>query len=137
MKKKILYRSLNDRLFLGLLGGLGEYFSINPLFFRLAFLLIGLYTLGFPILIPYLLSSIFIPSRPKPLSQLDYLPIYRSYHNRFLGGIFGGISERFDVDANILRLLFLVFAIPTIFPLICLYLFSWFLLPLKKEEGYS
>lgn len=30
MDKK-LYRSTNDRVFLGLCGGLGEFFGINPL----------------------------------------------------------------------------------------------------------
>ena len=57
MDKK-LYRSTNDRVFLGLCGGLGEFFGINPLAFRLIFFFSG------PGLLAYLILCAFVPEKP-------------------------------------------------------------------------
>ncbi|MCD7993146.1 MAG: PspC domain-containing protein [Clostridia bacterium] len=53
-----LYRSKNNRVFLGLCGGLGEFFGINPLAFRLIFLFTG------PGLIAYFILCAFVPEQP-------------------------------------------------------------------------
>lgn len=57
MEKK-LYRSKQDRVLLGLCGGLGEYFGINPLAFRLIFLFTGAGILA------YFILCAFIPENP-------------------------------------------------------------------------
>lgn len=46
MAQKFLYRSKNDRMITGVLGGLGEYFNIDPIWLRLGFVAIGGYMLG-------------------------------------------------------------------------------------------
>ena len=42
MESKRLYRSLTDRKFAGVAGGLGEYFVMDPLLLRLAFVILAL-----------------------------------------------------------------------------------------------
>lgn len=42
MESKRLYRSLTDRKFAGVAGGLGEYFIMDPLLIRLAFVVLAL-----------------------------------------------------------------------------------------------
>ncbi len=42
MESKRLYRSLTDRKFAGVAGGLGEYFLMDPLLLRLAFVILAL-----------------------------------------------------------------------------------------------
>lgn len=51
-----------DGVIAGVCGGLGEFFGINPLWFRLAFLIL-LLPGGVPGLLPYVLLWIIIPRR--------------------------------------------------------------------------
>ncbi|WP_077612844.1 PspC domain-containing protein [Clostridium sp. Marseille-P2415] len=57
MKKK-LYRSKHSRVLLGLCGGLGEFFDIDPIIIRLIFLFSGI---G---IVAYFILCCFIPENP-------------------------------------------------------------------------
>ena len=59
--KHALRRSRRDRVFLGVCGGLGEFFGVSPFWFRLAFL-IALIPGGVPGFSLYLLMWLIIPS---------------------------------------------------------------------------
>ncbi|HYE23403.1 MAG TPA: PspC domain-containing protein [Candidatus Paceibacterota bacterium] len=59
MKK--LYRSRENRIFAGVLGGLGEYFNIDPVILRLAYLLIIIFSAIIPGVIVYIIAAIIIP----------------------------------------------------------------------------
>ena len=58
---KQLRRSRTDRMVAGVCGGLGEFFGLSPLWFRIAFL-IALIPGGVPGLLLYSLAWIIIPS---------------------------------------------------------------------------
>lgn len=60
---KRLYRSLDDKKLSGVCGGLGEYFSTDPVFFRLLFVFITLFPPGSGILI-YLIMWLVVPKKP-------------------------------------------------------------------------
>lgn len=62
MKK--LYRSRNDCRLAGVLGGLGEYFEVDPTLIRLAYVIFTLTTGFFPGIIGYLLAILIIPKEP-------------------------------------------------------------------------
>jgi len=55
-------RKKQDKVFLGLCAGLGEYFKVDPIIIRLAFIL-GFFTLpsGLALIIFYLIASIVVP----------------------------------------------------------------------------
>ncbi len=57
---KVLRRSRRDRVLAGVCGGLGEFFGISPVWFRLAMLL-ALLPGGVPGLLIYLILWIVIP----------------------------------------------------------------------------
>jgi len=59
-KVRKLKRSQTDRRLGGVCGGLGDYFDIDPVVFRLLFVLLCLPG-GFPGLVPYLICWIVIP----------------------------------------------------------------------------
>ena len=65
-KKNVLHkrlrRSRSDRIFFGVCGGLGEFFDVNPIIFRLFFIL-SLLVGGWGIVI-YLILSFVIPNTP-------------------------------------------------------------------------
>lgn len=65
MKKNIkkIYRSRTDRVLAGICGGLGEYFKLDPVIFRILFIL-SILAGGFVILF-YIILILVIPIEPK------------------------------------------------------------------------
>ncbi|HEY1762670.1 MAG TPA: PspC domain-containing protein [Acidimicrobiales bacterium] len=64
----------------------------------------------------------------------DNTTLRRSATKRIFGGVAGGLSERFDVDANIVRVVFVVLAL--VWGLgIALYLAMWVLIPRGPTDG--
>jgi len=60
MKKK-LYRSDKNKTLAGVIGGLGEYADVDPVLFRLLWVLITIFTGFFPGIIAYFAAIIIIP----------------------------------------------------------------------------
>jgi phage shock protein C len=58
MKK--LYRSRNKML-MGVCGGIAEYFNLDPTLIRLIYVLLTLFTVGFPGVVVYIVCAIVIP----------------------------------------------------------------------------
>lgn len=63
MHKK-LYRSRDYRMLSGVLGGLGEYFAIDPIIIRIVFILILIATGIFPAIIAYIIAALVVPEAP-------------------------------------------------------------------------
>lgn len=63
MEPKKLYRS-NNRIFGGVCAGIAEYFNIDPTVIRILYLILSLFTVGFPGLIIYLILLLIIPNKP-------------------------------------------------------------------------
>ncbi|MFN3699203.1 MAG: PspC domain-containing protein [Dictyoglomus sp.] len=67
--EKRLYRSRKNRIILGVCGGLGEYFGIDPTLVRLIFILL---LIPFsPIVLVYFLSALVIPEAPEEPDNKD------------------------------------------------------------------
>ena len=60
MNGKKLYRSEQDKMFLGVCGGLGEYFGIDPTLIRLLWALLACSGTG---IVAYLIAAVIIPVR--------------------------------------------------------------------------
>lgn len=65
MTKK-LYRSTEHKVIAGVLGGVAEYFDIDPVLPRLMFTLITFATGIFPAVIVYVIAWIVVPLRVSP-----------------------------------------------------------------------
>ncbi len=61
MNRQVLRRSRSNRLVAGVCGGLGQFFGISPMWFRLAFLL-ALIPGGVPGILTYAILWIVIPN---------------------------------------------------------------------------
>lgn len=59
-----LYRSRTNRKLLGVCGGLGEYFGVDPTIPRIIFVVLGALSLGTWLLI-YLIMALIIPEEPE------------------------------------------------------------------------
>ena len=71
MKTKKLYRSKANRVFFGVIGGLGEYFGVDATLLRLAWLLIVIFTGILPGILVYLLAVLIVPKSPVPNPQSE------------------------------------------------------------------
>lgn len=108
MKK--LYLSPNKK-FLGICGGLAEYFNVDPTLVRIAVVCITLATAIIPALIIYIVLGLVFPAAPA-----DYVPSEPSKklvkgNNKKLAGVCSGIANYFGIDATIVRLVFALFTL--------------------------
>ena len=62
---KNLYKSKTNKIFSGVVGGLGEYFNIDPTFLRLIWLLVVVFTGFFPGILTYIIACLIIPSKKE------------------------------------------------------------------------
>ncbi|MCP4592153.1 MAG: PspC domain-containing protein [bacterium] len=58
-----LRRSVHDRWFGGVCAGLAEYFGLDPTVVRVAYLLLSIFSAGFPGTLVYVVLWIVIPER--------------------------------------------------------------------------
>ena len=66
-KMKKIYRSRKDKVLVGVCGGLGDYFDIDPVLIRIIFILLC-FVRGIGFLV-YLISALIIPSEPEKERQ--------------------------------------------------------------------
>ncbi len=65
MASKKLYRSANNKIFAGIIGGLGEYFNLDPSILRLFWLVILIFTGFIPGIIVYFAATLVVPKRHR------------------------------------------------------------------------
>ncbi len=69
MKK--LYKSKQNRVLSGILGGIGEYYNIDPTIVRIGFVILLLATGFFPFGILYVIAYFFIPESHPTYRVVD------------------------------------------------------------------
>ena len=62
---KRLYRRRKGRKLLGVLGGLADFFGLDPSLVRIAYLIITFFTLGIPGFVLYMTMVFIVPVEPK------------------------------------------------------------------------
>lgn len=124
MKK--LHRLADDKKLAGVCAGLGEYFDVDPVFFRL-FFLVSLFFGGLGALV-YLLLWIMTPEKARDGPPRPAPALHLSRSDRKIAGVCGGLGEWLDVDPVFLRVAFVLFAL--LFGLgIVVYIALWLFLP--------
>lgn len=60
--------------------------------------------------------------------------IYRLQSSKMIGGVCAGLAEYLDIDATLIRLLFVALSLLTaIFPMLVFYVIAWIIVPVKEE----
>ncbi len=62
---KHLYKSNDNKVFAGILGGLGEYYNIDPVILRVAFVFVMIITAIIPCALAYYICTFIIPKKPS------------------------------------------------------------------------
>jgi phage shock protein C len=61
--------------------------------------------------------------------------LYRSFNQRMLGGVCGGLAEYFDIDVSLVRLIFVAVDIVTgLLPMVLFYLIAWIVVPVERPK---
>ena len=124
---KTLHRLTGQKKISGVCAGLGEYFDIDPVFFRL-FFLASLFFGGLGALI-YVLLWIMAPQRPGPDGgRAPAAGLHLSSADRKIAGVCGGLGEWLDVDPVFLRVAFVLLALVAGLG-IAVYIVLWLFLP--------
>ena len=139
--RRFLRRSLVDRQIAGVCGGIAGYLDTDPVFVRVAWVILtiipGAIFLG---VLAYLVAWLIIPDAELGAeAQLAATAggswrskrLHRSTTDTKIGGVCGGIAEYFGVDSTAIRLLWVVLSI---FPgaIVCgvlTYIVAWFIVP--------
>ncbi len=66
---KRLYRRRKGRKLLGVLGGLADFFSLDPSLVRISYVVITFFTLCIPGIVLYLTMAFVVPVEPKGGSE--------------------------------------------------------------------
>lgn len=123
--KKIYISS--DKKFLGLCGGLADYFKVDPTLIRIAVACIALYTAIIPALIAYVVMSFVFPQQPEGYTTTEPAKkLMKSSDNKKISGVCAGIAKYFGMDATIVRFIFalsmLIFGFGLTIYIVCLVL---------------
>jgi len=130
MKK--LHRLADEKKLAGVCAGLGEYFDIDPVFFRL-FFLASLFFGGLGAVI-YVLLWIMVPERAGAGGRAPAPGLRLSRTERKIAGVCGGLGEWLDVDPVFLRVAFVLLALVGGLG-IAAYILLWLFLPRAPAPG--
>lgn len=60
--------------------------------------------------------------------------LYRSQKQKMIAGICGGLTEYFNIDVSLMRLLFVALALLTaLLPLVLFYIIAWIIVPAEEK----
>jgi phage shock protein PspC (stress-responsive transcriptional regulator) len=132
-ESKRLFRDEKRKILGGILAGIAHYFSIDPLWIRLIFIVLffGVWFLpATPALltVAYIVLWIVIPGSYDLEEQKKIKKMFRNPDDKVLGGVSSGVAAYFGIDVVIIRLLFIVLIFFGGTGLI-LYIILWIILP--------
>lgn len=62
---KRLYKSKENKIFAGVIGGIGEYLDIDPVVLRIIWIIIVIFTGFVPGIIAYIIGIFVVPPKPS------------------------------------------------------------------------
>ena len=97
-----------DKKLLGVCGGFGDYFNIDPTIIRIAFVLMAIYTAVIPTLVLYFVFSLIMP-QPDETYYQTHNPNYKKLTKGSevsVAGVCSGIAEYLNIDFIVVRIAF-------------------------------
>lgn len=121
-----LFRDQKRKILGGVSAGLGNYFNMDPLWFRLLFVAL-LFAGGFTLVV-YILMWIILPGS-YTLEEPEFgKKMFRDPQSRIIGGVSGGIAAYFNIDLILVRFLFVLLVVAGGLGIL-LYVILWVCLP--------
>ena len=127
-----LHRSQDDKIIAGVCGGLAETLNVPVWLIRVLFIVLGFWvgsSIPVYIVLCLILPVVKVDDCIKPR-------LTRSFENRMIGGVAGGLSSNMNIDVSIIRLAFIGLALWGGIGFL-LYLILWIVLPNEKPDNGS
>ena len=131
---KRLYRLPEEKKIGGVCAGLGEYFDLDPVFFRLFFLVLLFF--GGAGLLAYIVMWIMVPAKGEARAAYSEKRLHLSRTERKMAGVCGGLGEFLDVDPILFRVSFVVLAFVGGLGIV-LYIALWLVMPQDSPPAVS
>lgn len=64
MSNKKLYKSKENKVLAGVMGGIGEYLDVDPVILRVVYIVISSFTAVVPGVLAYVIMAFIIPNKP-------------------------------------------------------------------------
>lgn len=111
--KKRLYRDNKRKLLGGVASGIANYFSIDPVWTRLGFVILLFdvfitFSVSPLALIAYVIMWIAVPGSDTLEEDKSMKKLYRNPDGKVIGGVSQGIATYLDIDITVVRVLFIL-----------------------------
>src|SRR5690606_15920718 len=103
---KSLQRDMKRKIMGGVCAGLGNYFNVDPVWIRLLFALLIIFTGVF--LVVYIILWIAVPASWDLEEPKTGKKMFRDPERKVLGGVAAGVAAYFGIDISFVRILFIV-----------------------------
>lgn len=112
-KKKRLYRDNKRKLIGGVASGIANYFSIDPVWIRLIFIVLLFdvfitFSISPLTFIAYIILWIAVPGSDELEEDKSMKKLYRNPDGKVIGGVSQGIAKYLDIDITVVRVLFVL-----------------------------
>ncbi len=135
-----LARSRNNGTIAGVCAGLADYFDVDVVLVRVAWVVLSIVP-GAIIggVLAYLAAWLLMPEATEPAPAPSGKRLTRSMTDRKISGICGGLAEFFGVDATAIRLLWVILSIffGAVIGGLIAYLVAWLIIPRPADTAYS
>lgn len=131
---KRLHRVPEEKKIAGVCAGLGEYFDLDPVFFRLFFLVLLFF--GGVGLLAYIVMWIMVPVKGEPREAPVARRLHLSRTERKIAGVCGGLGAYLEVDPIFFRVMFVVLAFLGGIGIV-LYVALWLVMPEESSPTVS
>jgi phage shock protein C len=140
MAVRRLTRSRTDATIAGVCAGLADYFDVDVVLVRAAWLVFSIVP-GAIIggVLAYLAAWLVIPEATDPAPAPEGRRLTRSVTDKRIAGVCGGLAEYFGVDATAVRLLWAILSIlcGAVIGGVLAYLVAWLIIPRAQHTAPS
>jgi phage shock protein C len=140
MPVRRLTRSRSHGQIAGVCAGLAEYFDVDVVLVRVAWVVLSIVP-GAIIggVIAYLAAWLVMPESVEPVSATPRQRLTRSANDKKIAGVCGGLAEYFGVDATPIRLLWVILSIlcGAVIGGVIAYVVAWIIIPRQPDASYS
>jgi phage shock protein C len=140
MPTRRLTRSRTDRKIAGVCAGLADYLEVDVVLVRAAWVVFSIVP-GAIIggVIAYLAAWLVMPEATEPSPVPRGRRLVLSTSDKQIAGVCGGLAEYFDVDATVVRLVWVILSIlfAAIVGGVIAYLLAWLIIPRPADAVLS
>jgi phage shock protein PspC (stress-responsive transcriptional regulator) len=139
MTTRRLTRSRTNGTIAGVCAGMANYYGVDVVLVRLLFVILSIASALIGGVIVYVAAWIIMPEGDDEPVAADKRVLRRSTTDKQIAGVCGGLAEYFQVDATVVRLLWVVLSIfcGAVIGGIIAYALAWIIIPRSPDAVMS